>query len=197
LKSQRKWESPPLSNESRAEFHAKLKEHSFDAAQHILPHGSYLANLAQADPDKAKQAYGNFVDDLKRCEALGIKLYNFHPGSTGGATKAAAISRIAEQLNKSHKATKSVVTVVENMCGAGNVIGSNFEELRDIISQVEDKSRVGVCIDTCHAFAAGYDLRTPEAFASTMAKFDDIVGLKYLKALHCMREAPPPYVPCT
>lgn len=98
---------------------------------------------------------------------------------------AAATARIAAQLNKSHKATKSVITVLENMCGSGNVVGSRFEELRDVINLVVDKSRVGVCIDTCHTFAAGYDLRSPEAFAETMAQFDEIVGLKYLKAFHC------------
>lgn len=124
------------------------------------------------------------MDDLNRCEALGIRLYNFHPGSTGGDTKAAAIGRIAAQLNRSHKATSTVVTVVESMCGSGNVVGSTFEELRDIIALVEDKSRVGVCIDTCHTFAAGYDLRTPEAFAKTMNEFDKVVGMKFLKALH-------------
>lgn len=97
---------------------------------------------------------------------------------------AAATGRIAAQLNKSHKATESVVTVIENMCGHGNIIGGRFEDLRDIINGVEDKTRVGVCIDTCHAFAAGYDLRTPEAFAATMDEFDKVVGLKYLKALH-------------
>lgn len=141
-------------------------------------------NLAQPDTTKADQAYSNFVDDLQRCDTLGIKLYNFHPGSTGGDTMAAATGRIAAQLNKSHKATKAVVTVIENMCGHGNTIGGRFEDLRDIINGVDDKARVGVCIDTCHAFAAGYDLRTPSAFAETMAEFDKIVGLKYLKALH-------------
>lgn len=141
-------------------------------------------NLAQADATKADQAYGNFVDDLKRCDSLGIKLYNFHPGSTGGETMAAATGRIAAQLNKSHRATKAVVTVIENMCGHGNIIGGRFEDLHDIIQGVDDKTRVGVCIDTCHAFAAGYDLRSPEVFAATMAEFDKVVGLKYLKALH-------------
>ena len=184
LKSQRKWASPPLAPEAKTQFHAYLKQHGYEAAKHILPHGSYLVNLAQADKAKADQAYDNFVDDLQRCEDLGIRLYNFHPGSTGGDTMEAATKRIATQLNRSHKATESVVTLIENMCGSGNVVGSRFEELRDIISHVEDKSRVGVCIDTCHAFAAGYDLRTPEAFAETMKKFDEIVGLKYLKALH-------------
>jgi len=184
LKSQRKWTSPPLAPEAKTQFHALLKQHNYDAAKFILPHGSYLVNLAQADATKAAQAFDNFVDDLQRCESLGIQLYNFHPGSTGGDTMAAACSRIAAQLNRSHKATESVVTVLENMCGSGNVVGSRFEELRDIIDQVEDKSRVGVCIDTCHAFAAGYDLRSPEAFAATVAEFDAVVGLKYLRAFH-------------
>lgn len=150
----------------------------------ILPHGSYLVNLAQADTEKAEQAYACFVDDLQRCENLGIRLYNFHPGSSGPNPRPEAIKRIAAQLNKAHKATSTVVTVLENMAGSGNVIGSTFEDLRDIIALVDDKARVGVCIDTCHTFAAGYDLRTPEKFKETMDSFSDIVGMSYLKALH-------------
>lgn len=161
------------------------KHHGYSAAEHALPHGSYLVNLAQSDTTKAKQAYDAFVDDLSRCEQLGIKLYNFHPGSTLGDSRDAAIGRIAAQLNKSHKATSTVITVLENMAGSGNVIGSTWEDLRDIITLVDDKSRVGVCIDTCHAFAAGHDLRTPEAFAKTLNEFKKIVGIKYLKAFHC------------
>lgn len=184
LKSQRKWASPPLDPTARDAFHALAKDHAYDPGLHVLPHGSYLVNLAQADAAKADQAYGNFLDDLQRCDSLGIRLYNFHPGSTGGDAMAAATGRIAAQLNKAHRATAAVVTVVENMCGHGNIIGGRFEDLRDIIQGVDDKTRVGVCLDTCHAFAAGYDLRTPEAFAATMAEFDKIVGLKYLKALH-------------
>lgn len=159
-------------------------EHKYDAAKHVLPHGSYLVNLAQADPEKAEQAYSCFLDDLQRCEHLGIRLYNFHPGSTGPNPRPEAIARIAAQLNKAHKATKTVVTVLENMAGSGNVIGSNWEDLRDIIALIEDKSRVGVCIDTCHTFAAGYDIRTPEAFKEVMDSFSSIVGMEYLKALH-------------
>ena len=186
LKSQRKWQSPPLAAAVAAEFRALATQHGYDAAKHVLPHGSYLVNLAQADTAKAEQAYDNFVDDLQRCEALGIRLYNFHPGSTGGDTMAAATARIAAQLNRAHRATaaSSVVTVIENMCGSGNVVGSRFEDLRDIIRQVDDKSRVGVCIDTCHAFAAGYDLCSPAAFAATVAEFDAVVGLGYLRAFH-------------
>lgn len=160
------------------------KKHAFDVQKHCLPHGSYLVNLAAADSTKADQAYHGFLDDLQRCESLGITLYNFHPGNTNGEPREAAIKRIAAQMNKSHKATESVVTVLENMAGQGNVIGSSFEDLRDIIAEIDDKSRVGVCIDTCHTFAAGYDLRSPDAFAATMSKFDEIVGYGYLKAMH-------------
>ncbi|KAL7924973.1 xylose isomerase-like protein [Trichoderma austrokoningii] len=184
LKSQRKWSNPPMTAEAKNGFISQCKEHHYHANEHALPHGSYLVNLAQADKDKAKQAFDSFVDDLGRCEQLGIKLYNFHPGSTGGDTKAAAIKRIATQLNKAHKTTSTVITVLENMAGSGNVVGSTWEDLRDIIALVEDKSRVGVCIDTCHAFAAGYDLRTPETFKKTVDSFNEIVGANYLKAFH-------------
>ncbi|KAK1996363.1 AP endonuclease [Colletotrichum falcatum] len=184
LKSQRKWESPPLAADAKEQFVSLAKDNGYDATAHVLPHGSYLVNLAQADADKAKQAYASFIDDLKRCEQLGVKLYNFHPGNTGGASREEACGRIAAQLNNAHKATKKVVTVLENMAGAGNVIGTKFEDLKQIIDKVEDKERVGVCIDTCHAFAAGYDLRTPEKFHETMKEFDEVVGNKYLRAFH-------------
>ncbi|TDZ23692.1 DNA-(apurinic or apyrimidinic site) lyase 1 [Colletotrichum orbiculare MAFF 240422] len=184
LKSQRKWESPPLAADAKGQFLSFSKLHNYDAAAHVLPHGSYLVNLAQADAAKAKQAYTSFLDDLQRCEQLGVRLYNFHPGNTGGESREEACGRIANQLNAAHKATKSVVTVLENMAGAGNVIGTKFEDLSEIIDKVEDKDRVGVCIDTCHAFAAGYDLRTPDKFEETMKEFDEVVGTKYLKAFH-------------
>lgn len=185
LKSQRKWENPPLQTEHREQFKAYCIEHGYDAASHVLPHGSYLVNLAQADPEKATQAYAGFIDDLHRCEDLGIKYYNFHPGTTGGNPRPAAISRIAAALNKAISTTKIVVPLLETMATAGsNVIGSTFEDLRDIIAEVDDKDRIGVCLDTCHVFAAGYDLRQPNAFAETLTKFDNIVGMQYLKALH-------------
>ncbi|KAI1143512.1 AP endonuclease [Hypoxylon sp. FL0543] len=184
LKSQRKWANPPIAPEALNGFLTLSKEHKFEVHKHCLPHGSYLVNLAQAEKEKADQAYNSFLDDLQRCESLGIRLYNFHPGNSNGEDRAEAIGRIAKQLNRAHKATSTVITVLENMAGQGNVIGSTFEDLRDIIKLVEDKSRVGVCIDTCHAFAAGYDLRSPAAFAETMAKFNDVVGPQYLKAFH-------------
>jgi AP endonuclease-1 len=184
LKSQRKWANPPINPDARDGFRSLALSHKFETHKHCIPHGSYLVNLAQAEKPKADQAYEAFLDDLQRCESLGITLYNFHPGNTNGDAREAAIARIAAQLNKAHEATSIVVTVLENMAGQGNVVGSTFEDLRDIIALVADKTRVGVCIDTCHAFAAGYDLRSPEAFAATMSKFDDVVGASYLRALH-------------
>lgn len=186
LKSQRKWENPPLAPEAIASFHACSRAHGSGWAvdKHCVPHGSYLVNLAAAEAAKADQAYGAFLDDLRRCEQLGIKLYNFHPGNTNGEPRPAAIARIAAQLNRAHGETEGVVTLLENMAGQGNVVGTTFEDLRDIIALVADKSRVGVCIDTCHAFAAGYDLRAPEVFRATVSKFDDVVGREYLRAFH-------------
>ena len=141
-------------------------------------------NLAQKEADKAAQAYSSFIDDLKRCDALGIKLYNFHPGNTGPHPRNEAISRIAQAINKAHKETKAVIPVLETMAGGNNTIGSTFEDIRDAIAEISDKSRVGVCIDTCHIFAAGYDIRSPTAFKKTLEDFDRIIGMKYLKALH-------------
>lgn len=184
LKSQRKWENPPLQPPHRDAFKSNCLEHNFDPAAHILPHGSYLVNLAQEDSAKAKQAYDSFLEDLHRCEALGINLYNFHPGTTNNAPRPSAIARIASALNRAHKATKAVTPLLETMAGSANVIGSTFADLAAIIDQVEDKSRIGVCLDTCHLFAAGYDLRTPASFDGVMQELDKTVGMKYVKALH-------------
>lgn len=184
LKSQKKWENPPLQDDHRDQFKVLCSEHKYEAASHILPHGSYLVNLAQEDAEKATQAYNAFLDDLNRCESLGIRLYNFHPGWTGSHPRPSAIARIAKALNRAHATTKTVTPVLETMAGGGNVVGSTFEDLRDIIALVDDKERIGVCLDTCHVHAAGYDLRTPVAFKQTLDDFDKIVGMKYLCALH-------------
>lgn len=141
-------------------------------------------NLAHTDKARAEQAYEAFMDDLKRCERLGIKLYNFHPGNSVGNDRAEAIAHLAGQLNKAHRETSTVVTLLENMAAGGNVLGSTFEDLRDTIKLIENKDRIGVCLDTCHAFAAGYDLRAPKAFKDTLSHFDEVVGMKYLRALH-------------
>ncbi|KAF8456529.1 xylose isomerase-like protein [Terfezia claveryi] len=186
LKSQRRWAAPELTSTTITEFKDLAVQNRYNR-KHILPHGSYLINLAQKKPEKHKQAYDAFVDDLKRCEKLEIGLYNFHPGHTGPLqTKVEAMERIAESLNRAHGETSNVITLLENMAGHGSppIIGSKLEDLRDIIASVKDKSRVGVCIDTCHAFAAGYDLRTHDTFSKFWEEFDMVVGAKYLKAMH-------------
>jgi len=201
LKSQRKWENPPLKEEQCQQFLSLCGRHKYNGDSEagtgennngrcvppIVPHGSYLVNLAHAGAMRAKQAYDSFIDDLDRCRRLGIKLYNFHPGnSASSASRAAAIKLLAGHLNHAHGDPKSgsVVTLLETMAGGANTLGSTFEDLRDIIDLIDSKERVGVCLDTCHVFAAGYDVRTPETFADTIEKFDEIVGLKYLMALH-------------
>ncbi|KAH9832888.1 AP endonuclease [Rhodofomes roseus] len=184
LKSQRKWTSPDMKEISISAFKARMKTFGYSAS-HILPHGSYLVNLGNPDEKKREQSYECFLDDLKRCEELGLHLYNFHPGSTVGvATKDESLSLIAGCINRAHKDTERVVIVLENMAGSGNVIGSTFAELGGVITQVEDKSRVGVCLDTCHMFAAGYDIRTNEGWNETMAEFERDVGLQYLRGMH-------------
>lgn len=169
-----------------AQFIQGCKDHSIDVGACCVPHGSYLVNLAHPDEDRKKQAYDSFHDDLVRCHKLGIKLYNFHPGNSNATTREEGIRLIAEHINNAHKdpETGDVIPVLETMASQGNTIGGTFKDIAEIISHVENKDRVGVCIDTCHVFAAGYDLRTPETYAEVMKSFDEIIGLKYLKAFH-------------
>ncbi|GFG03044.1 DNA-(apurinic or apyrimidinic site) lyase 1 [Aspergillus lentulus] len=186
LKSQRKWENPPLQDDHRDQFRQMCLEHKYDGAKHILPHGSYLVNLAQEDKAKAKQAYDSFLDDLRRCEALGITLYNFHPGSANQSSLSDALSRLAKALTNALEATSTVVPVLETMCGHGTTIGGYLPEFRDLLALIprEHHSRIGICIDTCHSFAAGYDLSSPAGYQSFMKEFEDQIGLQYLRALH-------------
>ncbi|OLL25537.1 DNA-(apurinic or apyrimidinic site) lyase 1 [Neolecta irregularis DAH-3] len=177
LKSQRKWVSPALKDTDIAQFKILAKEHGFTM---ILPHGSYLVNLANPQEEMREKSYACFIDDLRRCEALGIKYYNFHPGSN--VNREEGVKFLAGNLNRAHRETSSVVLVVENMAGQGNILGGKFEELRDIIANVDDKSRVGVCLDTCHMFAFGYDIVSQ--YDKVMSDFDEIVGRRYLAAFH-------------
>lgn len=186
LKSQRKWDNPALVDEHRDKFHQLCAEHKYDAAKHVLPHGSYLVNLAQNDKAKAKQAYDSFLDDLRRCEALGITLYNFHPGSTNQTPFPEALARLAKALTQAISETKTVIPVLETMCGHGNTIGGYLSEFRDLLALIpkEHHSRIGICIDTCHSFAAGYDLVSPAGFKAFLTEFDELIGLQFLRALH-------------
>lgn len=189
LKSQRKWANPDLKPEHSTLFRSACDNHKYLADSHVLPHGSYLVNLAHSDSARKKQAYDSFLDDLRRCEALGIKLYNFHPGNTAGEPRPKAIANLANHINAALSATSTVTLLLETMAASAtsNTLGgAGFADLRDVIALVDDehKHRVGVCLDTCHVFAAGHDLRSPDAFAATMKLFDDVVGAQYIKALH-------------
>ncbi|KAI8981261.1 xylose isomerase-like protein [Trametes punicea] len=186
LKSQRKWDSNALKEESISKFKERMKSFGYSPS-HILPHGNYLVNLGNPDEEKREKSFTCFLDDLKRCEQLGLRLYNFHPGSTVGAgTTEESLALIAECINRAHAETDNVVIVLENMAGSGNVIGSRFSELGEIIRQVRDKTRVGACLDTCHMYAAGYDITTKEGweYVSSTSEFDREVGIGYLRGMH-------------
>lgn len=184
LKNQRKWESPPMSPTDIEKFRKAVREHKFDLSK-IVPHGSYLVNLGNPDELKRQKSYSTFLDDLQRCSSLEIPLYNLHPGSTvGNCSVEESIKLIADCINRAHKAVGTVSVVLETMAGQGNTIGNRFEDIAQIINLVEDKSRIGVCMDTCHIFAAGYDIRTQASYEHTMQEFGKIIGFRYLRAVH-------------
>ncbi|CAG8448145.1 6843_t:CDS:10 [Ambispora leptoticha] len=184
VKNQRKWHSKPLDPESVSRFKSYCQKHSY-ASRYILPHGSYLINLANPDEAKRNKSYDAFLDELKRCETLGLHMYNFHPGSSvGQCTLNESIQHIADCINRAHNETENIICVLENTAGEKNKVGSKFEDLGRIIAKVEKKDRVGVCIDTCHAFAAGYDLRTKKGYDEAMTEFSRHVGFDYLRGMH-------------
>ncbi|EOX2922733.1 deoxyribonuclease IV [Providencia stuartii] len=183
-KNQRQWKAPPLSEEVIEKFKANCAKYGYGKHQ-ILPHDSYLINLGHPEQEALEKSRIAFIDEMQRCEQLGIDLLNFHPGSHLKKIDIDdCLARIAESINIALNETQGVIAVIENTAGQGSNLGYRFEHLAKIIEDVDDKSRVGVCIDTCHAFAAGYDLRTEEACEETFKQFSDIVGFEYLKGMH-------------
>jgi deoxyribonuclease-4 len=183
-KNQRQWEAKPYEKEQIETFKSECERYGFSAA-HILPHDSYLINLGAPEKESLERSRAAFLDEMKRCEALGLKLLNFHPGSHKKLiSEDECVRLIAESVNLALDRTNGVAAVVENTAGQGSTLGFRFEQLAAMIELVEDKTRVGVCLDTCHLFASGYDLRTKEAYEKTMGEFDRIVGRKYLKGMH-------------
>lgn len=184
LKSPRKWVSPQFTQEEIQKFKDNCKKYGYNPLTDVLPHGQYFINLANPDAEKAQKAYDSLIDDLKRCEQLGVGLYNLHPGSSLKADHQVQLKQLADYLNKALKETQFVKIVLENMAGTGNLVGSDLEDLHKVIEMIDDKDRIGVCIDTCHTFAAGYDISTQESFDKFWKLFDETVGFKYLKAIH-------------
>ncbi|ROV60122.1 deoxyribonuclease IV [Vibrio ponticus] len=183
-KNQRQWVAKPLEAKTISAFKANCKMLGFSADQ-ILPHDSYLINLGAPEEEKLEKSRAAFIDEMARCQQLGLTLLNFHPGShLNKISEQECLAKIAESINLAHQAVPDVIAVIENTAGQGSNLGWKFEHLAQIIEQVEDKSRVGVCIDTCHTFAAGYNLSSKEACEATFAEFDRVVGMHYLRAMH-------------
>ncbi|WP_420870682.1 deoxyribonuclease IV [Mariprofundus erugo] len=183
-KNQRQWAAKPLSVKEIDAFTASLHKSGISAG-HVLPHDSYLINLGHPDAEALEKSRTAFIDEMTRCQQLGLKLLNFHPGShLKKISEQDCLRRIAESVNRALDRTEGVTAVIENTSGQGSNMGYRFEHLAEIIDQVEDKSRVGVCLDTCHTFTAGYDLRTPDDCRTTFAAFDAVVGFEYLRGMH-------------
>lgn len=183
-KNQRQWNAAPLTESSIALFKQRCEEFGFTSGQ-ILPHDSYLINLGNPDPEALEKSRVAFLDEMQRCEQLGLDRLNFHPGSSlKKITDEECLSLIAESINRVLDKTRGVAAVIENTAGQGSNLGFRFEQIAYIIDKVEDKGRVGVCIDTCHTFAAGYDIATPAGFTETFEHFEQVVGFKYLKGMH-------------
>jgi len=205
-KNQRQWSAKPLTMVDIDEFKINLKESGI-LPKYVLPHDSYLINLGHPEEEKLEQSLEAFIDEIHRCDQLGLEMLNFHPGSHLvklskkekedeqylSEIENASLDIVAESMNRAINATPSskVKLVIENTAGQGTNLGYKFEHLAYIIERIDDKSRVGVCLDTCHTFTAGYDLRTPETYEHTMSEFDRIVGFEYLCAMHINDSKPP------
>lgn len=183
-KNQRQWKAPPLKAETIEKFKRFCQVHHFTADQ-ILPHDSYLINLGSPEMEGLEKSRAAFIDEMERANQLGLKLLNFHPGShLNKISEQDCLARIAESINIAVSKVLNVIAVIENTAGQGSNLGYRFEHLAEIIEQVEDKSRVGVCLDTCHTFSAGYDISSLEQCEKTFAEFEQVVGFKYLRGMH-------------
>ncbi len=183
-KNQRQWAAPALTAAQIEAFRDACRECGYSAAQ-ILPHDSYLINLGHPEAEGLAKSRESFFGEMARCEALGLDRLNFHPGShLKKIGEEESLRRVAESINMALDRTRGVTAVIENTAGQGSNLGYSFEHLAYMIDRVEDKSRVGVCIDTCHAFAAGYDLATAEACERTFDEFDRTVGFGFLRGMH-------------
>lgn len=183
-KNQRQWKAPPLKAENIEKFKRFCLAHQI-SSDHILPHDSYLINLGNPETETLQKARDAFIDEMVRANQLGLKLLNFHPGATlNKISEQDCLARIAESINIAIEKVPNVVAVIENTAGQGSNLGYRFEHLAEIIEQVEQKSRVGVCLDTCHLFSAGYDISNLERCEAVFNQFEQIVGYSFLRGMH-------------
>ena len=184
VKNQRQWNAKPLDKKTIEQFKMALIKEKYNI-NYILPHAGYLINLGNPDEIKRGKSINSFIDELNRCNLLGLKYLNIHPGShLREISESECIKLIANSINFVIERVESIIIVLENTAGQGSNLGYSFRNLADIIEQINDKSRIGVCFDTCHAFAAGYDLKTIKGYESTFREFEKIIGLEYLKGIH-------------
>ena len=183
-KNQRQWYSKPLTTDNIKLFKKNMKKESYKP-EHIMPHDGYLINLGHPEPEKLERSRTAFLDEMQRCEQLGLPYLNFHPGShLGQFSEEACLKTVADSVNIALSRTQNVSAVIEITAGQGNNVGYKFEHLAFIIKHVKEKSRIGVCYDTCHAFTAGYDIRTKNTFEKTFSDFENTIGFHYLKGMH-------------
>lgn len=183
-KNQKQWKSAPLAESSIIKFKENCRIHGFQP-EYILPHDGYLINPGSPDPEMLAKSREALLDEMQRCEQLGLAMLNFHPGAhLNKVSEEDCMNTIAESINLILQKTKGVAAIIENTAGQGSALGHRFEHLKYIIDRVEDKTRVGVCFDTCHAYAAGYDIKSEEGYARTFRDFDSIIGLNYLRGFH-------------
>ncbi|NOY37009.1 MAG: deoxyribonuclease IV [Chlorobi bacterium] len=183
-KNQRQWVVKPLEERNIFAFKENIRQYHY-SPDHILPHDSYLINLGHPEKEGLDKSRKAFLDEMQRCEQLGLNRLNFHPGShLKKISEADCLKRISESVNLVLNKTSGVSAVIENTAGQGTNLGYTFEQIRVIIEGVDDKNRVGVCFDTCHAYTAGYDIKTKEGYEETFKQFDEIIGLSYLKGMH-------------
>jgi len=184
VKNQRQWNAPPLTKENIKQFQENCQKFHYQPFQ-ILPHDTYLINLGHPNNENLQQSRNAFLLEVQRCEQLGLVQINFHPGGhLQQISEEDCLRRIAESLNITLDKTKGIILIIENTAGQGSNVGKTFEQIRYIIDFVEDKSRIGVCVDTCHAYVAGYDLKTEKGYENTWNNFDETIGIKYLRAIH-------------
>ncbi|MEG0022845.1 MAG: deoxyribonuclease IV [Cetobacterium sp.] len=184
VKNQRRWDSKPLTEKEIIEFKAAMAENGYTPEQ-VLPHDGYLINLGSPDPEKREKSLNAFIDEMDRVNRLGLIYLNMHPGShLKEISEEECLGYIAESINTAHKAIPNVIIVMENTAGQGSNMGYTFDHLGKIIEMIEDKSRIGVCIDTCHTLTAGYELKDEAGYNKTMDEFEKKIGFKYLKGVH-------------
>lgn len=179
-----RWSSKKITDDEARRFKENCDRLGYSPSV-ILPHDGFLINLGSPEPEKLDKSRKAFLDEMRRCEQLGLTMLNFHPGShINKMDETECLDLIAESVNRALEQTSGVKAVIENTAGQGSNLGHSFEQIARIIEGVADKERVGVCIDTCHAFAAGYDLATPTGYEQAWNDFDRVIGLRYLSGMH-------------